>query len=157
MNCFSIKEEEVIQIQQTNIQEMSITTAMTTTGYKTRSTQSEKKLYRIQTILIDLMRKQSQTKKVPSQLLILHKIFIIINSNVGGIFQEEGILSQTMYNVALKTRFEVSKYCCDYKRARYVKKQLEKYCEYYEILCLSQTSKVSVDLFRMINSYIIKH
>ena len=136
---------------------MSITTAITTTGYKTRSTRTEKKLYRIQSTLINLMRKQSQTSKIPAQLSILHKIFIIVNSNVGGIFQEEGQLSQTMYNVALRTRYEVSKHCESNKRAQYVKKQLEKYCGYYETMCLSENSKISVDLFRMINSYIIKH
>ena len=40
------------------------------------------------------------------------------------------------------------------KIAKHGRKQMEAFCEYYEALCLGSQSRITVDMFRLINTYL---
>jgi len=135
---------------------MSIESAIIKVGYKTRSTSSTNtnKLYRIHSEIADILIKTAASKNIIKRIIYFQKLFIILNANLGSIFSE-GRLSQEIYLNAQRTRLQIiHKY--NNKRGGIARKHIEKYSEYYESYCISQNSVISVDLFRLINSFLLK-
>jgi len=133
---------------------MSTTTMMC---YKTRSTPVDaKKIYRIAPTLTVLLNKKHAAKNRQEELRILHKLFIVLNANRQFVM-DEGRLSQAVYHCASKMRVMVvakSTNDKELKIAKHGRKQMDAFCEYYEALCLGSQSRITVDMFRLINTYL---
>lgn len=128
--------------------------AITTSGYKTRSTEANsKKIWRIESHFRELLAIQNSSYKIATQLLMFHKIYILSNANLGVII-EQGLLSQSIYNAAMRNRITIKSKHNDNKRGQYACKQMEKYCAHYENMCLSENGIITVDVFRIIMSFI---
>ena len=136
-------------------------TIKNTNGYQTRSYQYNIELlghgsvHRIYKDVNRLIHEYLRLRDIRSvkQCSVVQKLYIILNANIGAIFTH-GRLSQSIYKSALFVRKNlIELYGNDHKQARFAIKQINKYCQTYEIVCLSDNKFIPVELFRDIFSY----
>jgi len=109
------------------------------------------------TTLSSLMREKKYANTRQEQMIIIHKIYIIVNENQQSLSTEYGFLSQAIYGCALNKRDEViskSRGSTELHYAKLVRTNMSAFCEYYEGICLGTHSKMTTDVFRHINSYL---
>ena len=137
---------------------MSIFTINNTNGYNTRKQTivSNNSTFRIADDLRRLIHEYFLLKNYQSvrQCSIVHKLYILLNANIGTLFAH-GKLSQNTYISAVFIRKNfINQYGYNHKRARFAIKQIDKFCQIYEAVCLSDNYFIPRELFQNIFYYI---
>ena len=113
---------------------MSTTTA--TTSYQTRSTPLDgSKLYRVIPTLINFLDKISSTENICDKINWVHKMYIIINTNMLLICNNKSV-AIVVYETAIRLRSEIVESSSDegvelQRRAKFATNQMDKFIEYY--------------------------